>query len=107
MRFCRWSAGRSSGATSARRCRNGSDNPEARFCLIHLDVDLYEPHTVILDHCWDRVVPGGVVVLDEYSTRRWPGATRAWDDFATRRGLRLTLNRFPWANTPGAFIVKT
>jgi len=83
------------------------DNPEARFCLIHLDVDLYEPHTVILDHCWDRVVPGGVVVLDEYSTRRWPGATRAWDDFATRRGLRLTLNRFPWANTPGAFIVKT
>lgn len=82
------------------------DNPEARFCLIHLDVDLYEPHTVILDGCWDRVVPGGVVVLDEYSTRRWPGASRAWDDFAARRGIRLTLNRFPWANTPAAYVVK-
>lgn len=82
------------------------DNPEARFCLIHVDVDLYKPITAILESCWDLVVPGGVVILDEYSTARWPGASKAWDDFAERRGLRVTLNRFPWANAPGAYIIK-
>lgn len=82
------------------------DNPEARFCLINLDVDIYEPTTIILDHCWDRVVPGGVVVLDEYATSKWPGETKAWDDFAARRGLRVSLQRFPWTNAPGAYLIK-
>jgi hypothetical protein len=82
------------------------DNQEARFCLINLDVDIYEPTTVILDHCWDRIVPGGVVILDEYATSKWPGETKAWDDFARRRQLSLTLHRFPWTNAPGAYLIK-
>ncbi|HEY5379063.1 MAG TPA: TylF/MycF/NovP-related O-methyltransferase [Pseudolabrys sp.] len=82
------------------------DNQEARFCLINLDVDIYEPTMVILENCWDRVVSGGVVILDEYATSKWPGETKAWDDFALRRGLRLTLSRFPWANAPGAYVIK-
>lgn len=82
------------------------ENPEARFCLVNLDVDIYEPTTVILEHCWDRVVPGGVVILDEYATSQWPGETKAWDDFVARRGLQCSLNRFPWANAPGAYVIK-
>ena len=81
-------------------------NPEARFCLVNMDVDIYEPTTVILEGCWDRIVPGGVLILDEYATSKWPGETRAWDDFAKRRGLDVTLNRFSWANAPGAYVVK-
>lgn len=83
-----------------------AQNPEARFCLINLDVDIYEPTMAILDNCWDRVVPGGVVILDEYATSKWPGETKAWDDFVRRRRLSVTLTRFPWANAPGAYAIK-
>lgn len=31
-------------------------NPEARFCLLNLDVDIYAPTRVILEECWDRLV---------------------------------------------------
>lgn len=81
-------------------------NPEARFCLINIDVDIYEPTTVILDGCWDRIVPGGVLILDEYATSKWPGETRAWDDFAKKRSLKVTLSRFSFANAPGAYVIK-
>lgn len=61
------------------------EHPHARFCLINLDVDLYEPTKVILETCWDRLVTGGVVILDEYATSGWPGETSAWDDFLRSR----------------------
>ena len=82
------------------------DNPEARFCLLNLDMDIYDPTMVILDNCWDLLVPGGVLILDEYATSKWPGETRAWDDFARRRNLDITLKKFSWSNAPGAYLVK-
>ncbi len=81
-------------------------NPEARFCLANLDVDIYEPTTAILEHCWDRIVPGGVLILDEYGTTKWPGETNAWDDFTKSRKLDVQPKRFSWANAPGAYVVK-
>lgn len=81
-------------------------NPETRFCLINIDVDIYEPTFKILEHCWDRLVVGGVLVLDEYATSKWPGETRAWDEFARSRNLSLPVKRFPWANAPGGYVVK-
>jgi len=83
-----------------------AENPEVRFCLINLDVDIYEPTSAILANCWDRLVPGGVLVLDEYATSKWPGETRAWDEFAAKRGVSLPVKRFPWANAPGGYVIK-
>jgi hypothetical protein len=81
-------------------------NPEARFCLCNLDLDIYEPTTVVLEGCWDRIVPGGVLILDEYATSKWPGETKAWDHFAGNHGLNVSLKRFPYANAPGAYAIK-
>jgi SAM-dependent methyltransferase len=83
-----------------------AENPEVRFCLINIDVDIYEPTSAILAHCWDRLVPGGVLILDEYATSKWPGETRAWDEFAANQGVSLPVKRFPWANAPGGYVVK-
>ncbi|MDB5525348.1 MAG: hypothetical protein JWM58_3111 [Rhizobium sp.] len=83
------------------------NNPEARFCLVNIDVDIYEPTSAILAHCWERIVPGGVLVLDEYATSKWPGETRAWDEFARRNAIHAPIKRFPWANAPGGYVVKT
>ena len=83
-------------------------NPEARFCLINIDVDIYEPTCAILELCWDRLVPNGVLLLDEYGTSKWPGETNAWDDFSISRlkgdGV---VKRFPWANAPGGYVIKS
>ena len=81
-------------------------NPEIRFCLLNLDMDLYEPTYLILEQCWDRLVKGGVVVLDEYATSKWPGETRAWDDFVRKNNINTVLRRFSWTNAPSAYLVK-
>ena len=36
-------------------------HPGLRICLLHLDVDLYEPTLRALEHLYALVVPGGVV----------------------------------------------
>ena len=82
------------------------ENPEAGLCLIKLELDLYEPTATVLEGGWDRLVPGGVLILDEYATSKWPGETKAWDDFAAARGLTVALKRFPFANAPGAYVIK-
>jgi predicted O-methyltransferase YrrM len=83
-----------------------AENPEIRFCLVNIDVDLYEPTLAILRDCWDRLVIGGVLVLDEYATSQWPGESKAWDEFAQARGIRSPVKRFPWANAPGGYVIK-
>jgi hypothetical protein len=55
---------------------------ELRIALLHIDVDCYAPTVTILDHLFDRVVPGGLVVFDDYG--RVAGATRAVDEFLRR-----------------------
>ena len=82
------------------------ENPDARFCLCNLDMDIYEPTAIVLAGAWDRLVPGGVLILDEYATSKWPGETKAWDDFAAARGLNVALKRFAFANAPGAYVIK-
>lgn len=82
------------------------ENPESRFCLINIDVDIFEPTLNILESCWDRLVSGGVLILDEYATSKWPGETRAWDQFSKERGGLGPVKRFPWANAPGGYVVK-
>lgn len=81
-------------------------NPESRFCLINIDVDIFEPTLAILEFCWDRLVSGGVLILDEYATSKWPGETRAWDQFSQTRGGLGPVKRFPWANAPGGYVIK-
>jgi len=54
-------------------------NPEIRFALIHLDVDIYEPCVAALHHCWPRLLRGGILVLDDYGF--FPGTTEAVDNF--------------------------
>ena len=55
--------------------------PEARWCFVHLDVDLYEPTLACLNYFYPRLVDGGVIICDDYGAPLFPGAHRAWDEF--------------------------
>jgi hypothetical protein len=76
--------------------------PATRIALLHLDMDVHEPTAFALEHLWDRVVPGGLLVIDDYNAVE--GATRAVDAWLTEHpGLRL--QKLPFAHVP-SFVVK-
>jgi len=81
-----------------------SDNPGLRIALLHLDVDLYRPNLTALQHLYDRVVRGGLVVLDEYGMTEWGGESLAAEEFFGEKIPKL--RKFPWTSTPGAFFIK-
>lgn len=51
------------------------------FCLVHIDVDLYEPTRESLGFFHPRLVPGGMLVLDDHGFTSCPGATKAAEEF--------------------------
>ena len=75
-----------------------------RISLLNLDVDLYKPTLVALEHLYPLVVPGGVIILDEYGILEWGGESKAVEEFFSDRGV--TLQKLEWVSQPGAFIVK-
>lgn len=56
-----------------------SKNPQKRFSLIHIDVDVYEPSLVILKETYEKLVPGGILMMDDWGTVE--GETRAVEEF--------------------------
>jgi O-methyltransferase len=50
--------------------------PEARFRLVHIDVDVYQSAKDVMAWIWDRIVPGGIVVYDDYGFQVCQGITK-------------------------------
>lgn len=84
-----------------------SNTPGLRLNLLHFDMDLYEPTKFALEHLWDLLVPGGIVVFDEYGLPPWGGEAKAFDEFREERGIDVALKKFPWCLTPTAYCIKT
>lgn len=72
------------------------ENLPEKICLLRCDTDFYESTVATLEHLWDRVVPGGVVIFDDYG--RWRGQRKAVDDFF-RPLLALDKNLIHFRNT--------
>jgi len=81
-------------------------NPHGKIRLLHLDADLYEPTKIGLEHFWDQLVPGGVLLLDEYAFDIFPGEAAAVDEFFRSRGICPTFQKFKFSDNPGAYTIK-
>jgi len=79
------------------------EHPELRIALLHIDVDVYRPTIAALEHLYDRVVPGGLIVLDDYGIVA--GETDAVDEFFAQRGESVHLEKHPISHRP-AFVRK-
>jgi len=77
-------------------------HPELKISLLHIDVDVYKPSALILEHLFERVVSGGLVVFDDYSTVA--GETRAVDELISASGLHI--EKLPISHVP-SFVRKT
>jgi hypothetical protein len=60
--------------------------PDRCFCFVHIDGDLFGSVRTALDHLYDRVVDGGVVVIDDFFHPA-QGPLRATVEFFNERGL--------------------
>ena len=80
-----------------------SENKQMSLAIVNIDLDLYEPTKVALEHLFPLIVRGGVVILDDYEG--FPGAKKAVDEYlaATNRSERI--QKFSFAYTP-SFIIK-
>lgn len=76
------------------------NSPETAIALLHLDVDIYEPTKYIFENCYDRVVPGGLIIIDDYNAVE--GATRAVNEFINKHNLKL--HKLPYYNVPAFFV---
>ena len=55
--------------------------PDASYCLVHLDCDLYAPMAAALEYFYPRLVPGGFLIVHDYSSLHWDGAERAVHEY--------------------------
>lgn len=68
--------------------------PETLVSLLYLDVDLFEPTKVAIEHFVPRMPKGAVLAFDELNDRGWPGETVAVLQSIGVRGLKI--ERFPY-----------
>src|SRR5690606_16006454 len=64
------------------------NNPGFRISLLNLDFDTYYGTKAALEHLYDLVTPGGLIVLDEYGKRGW-GESDAVDEFFKNKAAEI------------------
>ena len=82
-----------------------AEQPGLRICILHLDMDIYEPTLVALQHLYDRVVPGGIVILDEYGIPPWEGEARAIETFFGKDNVPL-IKKLDFCQFVGGYFIK-
>lgn len=76
-----------------------------RIALLNLDLDLYQPTRVALEHFVPKMARGGVIIVDEYAVDTFGGETKAVDDYFEKRfGKRPQVIKFPWHSNPTGYI---
>jgi O-methyltransferase len=65
------------------------------IALLRLDTDWYASTKHELEHLFDRLVPGGVLIVDDYGW--WKGSRQAVDEFFAQRGMRPLLQRIDYS----------
>lgn len=80
------------------------ENPGFRASLIYMDVDIDRPTYTSLNHLWDRLLPGGVVIFDEYEYHTF-SESNGVDKFLKERNIPYTIKSTDWV-APSAYIYK-
>ena len=59
--------------------------------ILRLDGDWYDSTKVCLEHLYDKVVSGGIIILDDYGY--WKGCKEATDEFLNKHNINITLHK--------------
>jgi len=58
---------------------------DKKFCLVYIDVDIYQSVKDCLEFFYHRMVPGGVMLFDDYEWKDCPGVKKAIVEFLTNK----------------------
>jgi len=76
-----------------------------RVVLLNLDLDLYEPTRVALEHFVPRMVRGGIIIIDEYAVDTFGGESKAVDEFFVKTyGKKAMIKKLTWHSNPSGYI---
>ncbi len=76
-----------------------------KVVLLNLDLDLYEPTRVALEHFVPLMVQGGIIIVDEYAVDTFGGESKAVDEyFINTFGKRPNVKKFSWHSNPSGYI---
>lgn len=67
------------------------EHRNARYAMVSLDCDLYEPMKAGLEFFYPRMAAGGIFLLHDYSSLAWNGAALAINEFCQASGEHLLL----------------
>jgi len=67
------------------------DSAPETIAILRLDTDWYESTKHELEHLYERLAPGGILIIDDYGT--WKGSKDATDEFLEKTGEPLLLTR--------------
>lgn len=84
------------------------EHPGLKISILNVDIDFVEPTYCVLEHLYDRVMPGGIILLDNYAGEdaagnSLHGDTKGIDDFF--RDKDVVISKFPFAARP-CYIIK-
>lgn len=72
-----------------------------KISVLHLDGDWYDSVMVCLQHLYDKITPGGIIIIDDYGY--WEGARKATDEFIAKRNLHSKIH---YTDYSGRFFIK-
>jgi hypothetical protein len=75
---------------------------DLRFCLVHIDCDLYSPFVAALHYFYPRLTKGGFLVMHDYGGLYWDGAEKAIDEFFLDKQEKLV----PIPDKSGTVVVR-
>jgi len=81
-----------------------TEHPHLVVSLLFLDLDLYEPTKIAIQHFLPRMPRGAVIAFDELDNPMWPGETLAMLDSVGAGRLRL--RRMEWDPYIGYAIIE-
>jgi hypothetical protein len=79
-----------------------SEAAQAKYALVHIDCDLYEPAKAAFEFFYPRMAAGGLLIVHDYSSRIWDGIRQALDDFVATIPEQIVL----WPDKSGTAVVR-
>jgi SAM-dependent methyltransferase len=62
----------------------------SKFAFISVDMNSAGPEIAALEYCWDKLVPGGIIILDDYGyNNQFNIQKKAHDEFARSKGVSI------------------
>jgi len=81
------------------------ENYGVRLKLLVVDVNLYKPTKIALDHLYDLLITGGVIAFRGYGVKPWEGESIAVDEFLKEKNIK-SINSFDFSMYPSIYVIK-